>query len=516
MLLNRAIRNGVFSVSAHIINLVLGLLFAGMTIKHLGNAQAGFMIMASFILGWTSLVGGGSFRSPAVQRISFLYSEYQDIKVKEVLKTLLTANIVVAIPFAFATLIAFPLLFSWSNLSTSLKNDAWIVILCGTIGFLLEQWSSGLRVVYAAKQRFDIGTISLLIFGLFGNLARLFVLIKYKNMPSLAVVNLIISFLWLVFDLKLVSKLIGYVIIPGWNWSEFKPLMSFGLWSWLGDVSNVLFFNLSNFIVSKYLGSSVLPYIAFPQRIITQVHLFFASGAYFLFPTLAGQGINAEHDIKRVEDRLRWFFSVSSIAIYIGLFLCGPWLFTFLVNKEFSEHAMTPYLLYCIWGITTTQMLVYLYSTMAVGKVKANTITDLTVSILTVVSTYLLVPVFGYLGICIAQLWKVPGVLWHTLWCRRLLNIKFSLWATFSPYVSTIISASFWIVIHMALISFFSIPHSLIPILAFVEFFIYTIFIWLLEIKLFSHHERLDTIHKVLSIIKERLQMILLRKVEAN
>lgn len=514
MLLNRAIRNGVFSVSAHIINLVLGLLFAGMTIKHLGNAQAGFIIMASFILGWTSLAGGGSFRSPAVQRISFLYSEKHNKKVKEVLRTLLTANIIVAIPFAVATLIAFPILFDWSNLSPSLKNDAWIVILCGTIGFLVEQWSSGLRVIYAAKQRFDLGTISLLIFGLFGNLARLFVLIQYQNMPSLAFVNLIISFLWLIFDIKLVSKLIGGIIIPGWNWIEFKPLLSFGLWSWLGDVSNVLFFNFSNFIVSKYLGSAVLPYIVFPQRIITQVHLFFASGAYFLFPTLAGQGIKAEYDIKRVEDRLRWFFSVSSIGIYIGLFLCGPWLFTFLVNKEFSENAMMPYLLFCIWGITTTQMLVYLYSTMAIGKVKANTITDLTVSILTVVSTYLLIPVFGYLGICIAQLWKVPGVLWHTLWCRRILNIKSSFGATFSTYVSTFIGTTFWIVLHMAIKNLFSVHYNLIPILALVEFFIYLILIWLLETKLFSYPERWDTIQKVSSLIMKKLKVLFLRKIE--
>ena len=64
------VKNSLFTVVSQIIILLLGLVFAGMTIKYLGAGKAGFFILISSILGWVNLAGGGEFHLPAVKYIA--------------------------------------------------------------------------------------------------------------------------------------------------------------------------------------------------------------------------------------------------------------------------------------------------------------------------------------------------------------------------------------------------------------------------------------------------------------
>lgn len=445
MLLQRAVKNSGFSIAAQIVTLILGLLFAGMTIRYLGPAQAGFFLVASSILGWNQMAGAGSFKAPAVQKLAQYFTNQSFHQSRILSSTIISANLVIAIPFVIATIFAFPILFSWSKLDTTYENSAYLVVLLGSIGFFIDQWASSIRGVYEAHQRFDIAAYTSSFFGLFGNLARLFSLIYFSNMSSLAITNLIISAAWLLTDFYFVRKLLGGGFMPGWNWKELKPLLNFGFWSWIGNTSNVIYFNITGLILTKHLGSAYLPYIALPQNIVGKVHQFFLSTSYFLFPTLAAQGEQVHEDIARLDDRLRWFMAVMSFYVYTAIYLLGPFLLKILVNKDFSDQANIALGFYCLWGIFTSQMIVNVFTTMSVGKAQANAVVDIIVSCLTIVLTFIFIPKWGFVGVCVAQMVKLPAVIWHLLWSRKLLRLPLRIKETFSPYFSPAIASLAWV-----------------------------------------------------------------------
>ena len=71
-MLKLAIKNSSYNTFGQLIVAILGLFFAGMTIRYLGPGRAGFFILASSILGWVQLAGGGAFHAPAVQKLAKL------------------------------------------------------------------------------------------------------------------------------------------------------------------------------------------------------------------------------------------------------------------------------------------------------------------------------------------------------------------------------------------------------------------------------------------------------------
>lgn len=509
MLLNKFLKNSGYGIISQIAVLLLGVIFAGMTIRYLGPARAGFFLVASSILGWTQLAGAGSFKAPAVQKLALNHAAGDLTGSKQLLSTIISVNLLIALPFAIATILAFPVLFSWSQLENVYKEDAFSVVLFGSLAFLFDNWASGIRAVYEAHQRFKILTLTSVSFGLFGNIARLYILISFRSMASLAVVNLVISFVWLCTDVYIVYRILGGGVFPGWNWNSLKPLLGFGFWSWLGGASNVLYFNITSLILTKYMGSAYLPYVALPQRIVMQIHGFFISFTYSIFPTLAGQGITLNTDIERVEDRLRWVTATISLYAYTALCLSGPLLLTILVNKSFAEHAQIPLLLYCLWGIFSAQMIVYVFTTMAKGRAEANTITDIVVSIATVISTFLLIPIFGYIGVCLAQMWKLPGVIIHTFWSRRILGLKKSLWLTLAPMISPVVAVTTWIFITILGYVFFPHTPSIQLIFLIIGLVISFPIIWYCEVYYFSEFERWSTMSRSITLIIIKTKTIL-------
>jgi O-antigen/teichoic acid export membrane protein len=447
MLLQQAIKNGVFSVATQIVSLVLGLLFAGMTIRYLGNARAGFFVVASMILGWVGVAGMGGFRAAAVQRLAALSAVRDWTTSRALLGTVLTANLLVSLPFALASVAMFPYLFSWSRLGASYRYDAWCVVALGALSFMIDQWSATLRGLYSAHQRFDVVTYTSFAFGLFGNLTRLFVLIQFQNMSSIAVVNVAVSCVWLAVDVIVTRRLLSGWILPVWRRTEIRPLMRFGLWAWSGDTVGAIANNLGSMVTTYYLGSAPLPYIMLPQRIVTQILLFFNSCFYFLFPTLAAKGEAAGNTVLALEDRLRWFVAAASWPAYVAVVLVGPELLTMLAGKEFAEHAYLPLLMFCVFNAINAQNLVYTFCCMAVGRIHPSVVTENAASLLSAASCVVLIPWLGYMGVCWAAMWKVPAVVVMCVWSRRVLGLSRSMRAEWAPYFSPLAAVAVWLCI---------------------------------------------------------------------
>ncbi len=509
MLLKKAIRNSSFVTIGQVVNLLLGLLFAGMTIRYLGTAVAGFFIIASSILVWAQMAGGGSFQGPSILKLAQYFVEKDWQRSKDLLRTVTSANLIISLPFALASIIAFPILFSWSRLELGYREDALIVVILISLSFVLEQWSFGLKAVYEGHNRFDISSYNSIFFGIAGNLAKLGILIIFRSMVELALVSLIISSLKMMTDTIIVRHLIGSVIIPGWKKGVLRPLMSFGIWSWIGNTSNVIFYNLTNLLVARSLGSSALTYVALPQNIVFQIGSFISSSAYFLFPTLAAQGNSVQKDIIRIEDRMRWFINLISFAIYGGLFLAGPWFLRIIVTQDYAVKAFLPLAIYCLFGIASTQTLVNTFSTMALGRINANVLTGLFVSILALVTTVVLLPKVGYIGICIAQLWNIPGTVLHTIWSRKIMGLEKSAVKAWQPLFSPAIGFLLWT--SLVFLFQFLFPDVIVLQVAIwlIGSLLYLVAVWIQETVFFPSLQRWATINRASRIIFSKIFSIL-------
>jgi O-antigen/teichoic acid export membrane protein len=430
----------------HLITLLSGLLFAGMSIKYLGAANAGFFILVTSVFGWVQIAGGGAFQAPAVRKIALLVENNQNDRIYNIVKTVCTVNIVVSLPFVFFSIYAFPTLFSWSKLELIQKDKAFVVLLFACFGFLLDQYSSSLRTIYEGFQRFDILAFLKTFFGIIGNLLRLVTLFMYKDMIALATINVIISFVTIIVDIFVVNTLIGEIILPGWEKGIISSLFSFGFWGWLGNTGNIILFNLTTIVLTKELGTGALMYISLPQSMIIQVGQFIIGSAYFIFPTLANQGNHIYDVISRIEDRVRWFIALLSIGAFTFLLLFSSNLLTILVNKDYSLHASHSLTIFCLYGMIWAQEIFYVFANMAIGNVKANSITLLLTSLMTLLLTIIFIPKFGYIGLPLAQLIKLIGVVFLTIWSRKLLGLSNSLKSIFSPYITIILSSLIWVI----------------------------------------------------------------------
>jgi len=439
------LKNSSYTLVGQIIILLLGLLFAGMTIRYLGASKAGFFILVSTILGWVQLAGGGAFHAPAVRELA-IHSNINEIDYcRNITKTIITANLLTGLPFVLITIFLFPIIFSWSKLDIGFRLDAFIVVIFISISFLFEQYSGGLRAVHEGFQKYDYLVFVKLFNGLIGNILRLLTLIFTKDMIMLSLVTLIVSILSCLIDILFVNKLIGGGYYPGWKKGLINKFLNFGLWSWLGNTGNFIYFNLTSIVLVKAVGTASLMYVSLPQTIILAVAQLIIVSVNNIFPALANLKHLTYDVINKIEDRYRWVICVLSFMVFVGLYLSGPTLFTHLVSKDYSKYANDVFIYLCIYGVIWAQEVFYVFATMAVGKGQINTIVNLVTSVLTLIATYFFISKFGYVGYGFAQLLIIPSVIWHILWSRRLLNLTNKLSEIINTYISSIIGAIIWI-----------------------------------------------------------------------
>ncbi|MGC4118201.1 MAG: hypothetical protein QM765_27355 [Myxococcales bacterium] len=505
-MLKRAVKNGAFSVGTQVVVLALGLLFAGMTIRYLGTARAGFFVVAQLILGWFGVAGVGGFRAAAIHRLASLGAASDWKTSRAVLGTIHSANIAIAVPFAVVSVAAFPYLFTWSRLEDSQRWDAWCVVVLGAVTFLLDQSSATLRAVYNAHQRFDLVMYLSFAFGLFGNVARLVVLIEVQTMASLALVNVIISLVTVGVDVLLTRRLLHGWTVLAFRKEELRPLMRFGLWAWSGDIIGALAINVGNMVTTYFLGSAPLPYITLPQRIAGQVHTFFANTCYFLFPTLAAEGGDAASAFAGVEDRLRWFVAAASWALYAALVLAGPLLLTLLAGADFAEKAYPALVVFAAIMAVNAMNIVYSFASMAVGKIHPSVVAENASSLLTTASGAWLIPSLGYMGACWAAAWKGPAVVFQCAWSRRVLGLTNTLRAEWAPYLSPAVAVVVCLGAAKAVrVAAGGSSWLVTTLMLLVGGAAYFVVVWRMETGILARRERWSTVLRAVNVMKRRL-----------
>ncbi|MFM9909497.1 MAG: oligosaccharide flippase family protein, partial [Chitinophagaceae bacterium] len=282
------IRNSVFNIADVIFYPLLFLIFVPFFMQHLGEDVFGiWMLMNSLMISFQIFNLG---LSPAVVKYVALYrSRNEKHNVIDTITTGIFISVVLMITGIIIGLVLFALIQNGYlfNLSPALSKLAanCMIITSFIIGMkFIEQT---LLNVFKGFERYDL-------YFLINNSIRFIVLIVNitqmlynKSLESMLIVNLSVTFVMLVLQLILISKLISsYKISLKINKVLSKEMMRFGFSNWIQSLIIILVFQLDRYLIVSGFGSVQLGYYALISTIFINIHSCFSATATWLIPKI--------------------------------------------------------------------------------------------------------------------------------------------------------------------------------------------------------------------------------------
>ena len=439
-MLKEAVRYSTFTTLGSLANAVIGLLFAGLAIRFLGDQRAGFLMLIQSIVSISATTGGLGLGMAAIRRVAGFEGQGKLSEVRTCLGVVLCVNLFVGLIVAALLPFAFPWIFQWSRTNVVFRADAFYACVLLALTFLVQQISSAYAIVFPGMRRYDLVAALSIVSGLLSGGGGLLVLSINPTMTALAALLLTSSILILAISILLASRLMQATIIPTWNLSELRSMLRFGGWVYLGQVFSLLGGNLDKVLLTNFLGSAVLPYYVIGQRAVSQVHTLLTSQSQYLFPMLAAKGDQMSSAVERVEDRLRWFVGFISATIYGGLAIMAYPLLAKLVGDGFARQALILFVLACVQGFLVAQAIVPYFVSLGEGRAAPNTVLTVVNSALVFATMLLLIPRLGLLGASLAQLWFGFFSFAYVYWVDRA-GSRFTWSLMFRPWISSLIVA---------------------------------------------------------------------------
>lgn len=509
-LLHRTVRNSIFIALGTLSTFAIALVFAGLTIRYLGEARAGYLMSLQALLSLNSLLGGLGLGAPLTRRVAAAHAKGDLHVAGAAVGSICILNLAIGVLSSVVVLSLFSTVFAWSRLDPVYASEAFWATALVLGAFVLGQVAGTWRAVFEATQRYDLMTSLATVFGILSGASGIAVLTVAPSMVTLSAAGLLVAIAQIICSAYWIQRLLGKLPALAWDWDEVRPMLRFGGWAFFGSLGGFLFTSFDRLVLTSILGSAALPYYAVPQRFYGQIHTMLATQCQFIFPTFSAFGDQAVARMGAVEDRLRWFVAVLSGASFTTLALAGPLLLSKLVSPEFADRAAVPLAIACAQGFFHAQMIVPYFGSWAAEYAAPNTVAQIMNGTLVAGSAILLVPRYGVVGASVAQLWVAVVVVGHSVWLRRRLYGDYS-WNWLQAYISPCLFIAAWS--GFVLVSGLSAerPVTYCVVIAFGGF-AGTAVLWLVETTVFPSHRRWETLKEATSIPMRHFRTLVLMR----
>ncbi len=369
-LLRKAVDNSIWTGIGSIGTVILAFFFAGVTIRWLGQAEAGFAIAVGTIVEINNTFSGLGLGTAATRQISKLHNEKDFESIQQIAGVCMSASLGFGLlGFGFFSL-GSSLLIEWTKYEGNTYAGKWYCFLSGLI-FLLSQILVAFNTLLISLQRFDLQTKLNLAFGICKGICGITLLKIFPNLITVGVVSALLSAVNVMVTGLTVRKVFRFMPIPLWNLKTFLELWNFGKWIYLTQITGSLLDGLDKIILVSFFGSAHLPLYTFAQKIYKLVHQTLVNQAIYLFPMLSAQQ-ELDAVAERTQERLRWFIGLVSSLIFSATIIGGKALLAIVVNYDFADKASFQLFVFSWVGYIHAQAIVPFFFGMSKGDAKGN------------------------------------------------------------------------------------------------------------------------------------------------
>jgi len=504
-LLSKAVNNSTWTAIGSLLTAVLSFLFAGLTIRWLGEAEAGFAIAVGTIVGINSSFSGLGLGTAATRLISSAYEEKDTQAIQKIagvcFSTALVFGLLGFCLFAFGS----SWIIQWSQYKGDILTGKLYCIMLGIV-FFFQQIMNYFNIFLTSLQRYDWQTKLNTTFLLANGILGITLLKVFSNILTLGIIQLILSFLNCLLIGIVVFRLLGFATYPQWNYSMFKKLWSFGKWIYLTQMTAIVMNGIDKIFLTSVFGSSSLPFYTFSQRIYLTVHTMLGGQASYIFPLLSAQGENLATVAEQVEERMRWIMGLISSFIYSGLIIAGPSILTIMVNASFSNQASFQLFIFCWVGYIHANGIVQFFIGLSKGDAKDNWIYHMIIALIYLPFFMMFAFLFGFQYAVLGQLMTIFG----TIYLSRRLKPNVD-WITFSKWlISPLYSSLLLMFIASVTHLFLNLVNANIVLQIIVTTAFYLMIILLIfriEFSYLGGKNRLETLSRAISLLSKKINI---------
>lgn len=399
---NSFIRNIRYNVFAELWLILLTFLATPYMVRLLGTEAYGIIVLTNTIIGFSALAQGGIGES-VVKHVSSAYTKKDRITMNGIINTAVSFSLFIGIVGLIVLLFVSKLLTQRIlKISPALVNVATQVILLSGLGFLFTTLNLPLNAILRALQRFDLYNIIRFIqysLWVIGTLVLVLLSFHLRTIISYQIGIVILTFgLYFIVVKKLLPELKIRINLQK---VYLIPLLSFGIFIFIGQISGMVITQLDKFIIGSMVSVKMLPYYSIPFTIaqkLTTIPLFIMP---VLFPKISELStLQQDKTIEKIYLQGNKFVIFATLPFVFLSFLFAKYFLLYWLGHNFAQNAALPLQLLSLTFFFAA--ITGIPSSLVFGKgyPQLGTLGAFITTILTLIGWFVFIPLWGINGAC--------------------------------------------------------------------------------------------------------------------
>lgn len=400
------LKNSFFNAVGWIWISLLSIITVPIVINHIGTEQYGILALVFLLLGYFAFLDLGMGHA-VVKFVSEYYAKNEIKRINKIINSILVIYIIVGL--TGVTLIIFFTKFYAIRLFKIPPEHAQVARLSfyiAAIGFLLNLIMAVFSKIPEGMQRFDITAKITIIMGTLINLGNIIIVLKGGRLLALVIVNLCGTFagifLYYIYSKAIFKDLkINFIF----SWDDLKKTLSFGLYTILTRLANVISFSLVQMIIGIILGPVSVAIYNVPDKLLSRLQMFGHQISYVVFPVVSElESLNDPNRINRIYEKVsRYSFYILS-AFCISILSFNYSILRYWIGKDFADKGFIVLILLTIGYYLHSLSMVPSLVVYGMGKPKYNAIFSMLTAVLCISLLIPLSNMFGLKGSAMAVL----------------------------------------------------------------------------------------------------------------
>ena len=404
------VRNVCFGLLDYMVQPLLMVLTARYFVRHLGVSLFGVWMLVLAAVGSTGTLCSG-FGDAALKYVSAMRGRCDFEGARQVIQTSLTLNF----SFGVALAVIFYALAPWasthifrSDLATaptliSALRIGGCLLIVRALSLVYISTLRAFESYQAATQITSITRVAIII-------CAVIVILQNRGVVAILLGTLVCELAAVMALMHAARSIAGPILfLPSVAMLNSRPLLSFGVFSWVQALSGTIFSQADRLIVAAMLGPADLAYYGLCVQAAQPIHGLAASASNVLFPHLSARfEQDPEAALGARPWRAVWLNMIFVVVLSLPLLFLSKSILSRWMGADFAHHAAASLSLVALSFVFLALNVPGHYALLALGRVRFLAGLNIVGGAVSVIVAVALIPHFGILGAAMGRLTYGP------------------------------------------------------------------------------------------------------------